>query len=214
MPPDVREGGKLATVVQPVAAWFLGHSRRSHGAHWRRWAEWGAVVPVCRARPVRVSFSGARPPCPRPRRPSDQTAARVRQRSVLRESARGRHPRRRAGSPSCRRDRGKATGVWPFAWGKTLTRSLVKERWSSATGPSNSPKPPRRARSRWHRIPTSWVRRAAPSPSTCGRTPRVRGRRAPMPRGRRQVPRAAKGPRPYASRSRPIRDPSGRHARR
>ena len=132
---------------------------------------------------------------------------------VLRESARGRHLRRRAGSPSCRRDRGKATGAWPFAWGKTLTRSLVRERWSSATAPSNSPKPPRRARSRWDRTPTSWAQKAAPSASTCGRTRPVHGRRVPMPRGQPQAPRAAQGPRPYASRSLPIRDPNGRHGR-
>jgi hypothetical protein len=168
---------------------------------------------VCPPQPVRASFSGARRPSPPPRQRSDRTAARVRQRSVLRESVRGRHPRRRAGSPSCRRGLGKAREACRFGWARILTRSLVKERWSSTTSPSNSRKPPRRARSRWDRIPTSWVRRAAPSPSTCGRTPRVRGRRAPMPRGRRQAPRAGKGPRPYAWRSRPIRDPSGRHAR-
>ena len=31
---DVAKREALATVVQPFAAWFLGHSWRSHGAHW------------------------------------------------------------------------------------------------------------------------------------------------------------------------------------
>ena len=78
---------------------------------------------MCPPQPVRASFSGARRPSPRPRQRSDRTAARVRQRSVLRESVCGRHPRRRARSPSCRRGLGKATEASRFGWARILTRS-------------------------------------------------------------------------------------------
>ena len=138
----------------------------------------------CQIDPVRAHGGlRSRPAAPAPRQ------------SAHRASVRGPPPRRRARSainPAGVRPRRRQ----PLVSGgrEPLTRSLRQTGPSpSATGPSNLSQDAAPCAVRG--LPeyrTSWARKAARSPSTCGRMRPVPGRRAPMPRGRRRALKTAR----------------------